>query len=283
MLVADVVFDPTSSARDNAADPTDPTDACDPEFADACGHVGSLVTPSDSSFVLGPTVPGRWGLGPIGTGATITYSFAVGDGYRTGETNSDARVVPLDTFIPFSREAIEAEVRHAFDAWEAVADLTFVEVPDDGARFDSLFTTSGDIRIGGHAFDGPGGALAHGFFPPSFLKTAPGDIHFDTADDWTIGFEGDGFDIFQVMAHEIGHAIGLNHTTTPGSLMNAHYSEAFRGPQASDIAGAVYLYGPPATVPEPASFALFAAGSLLLAIRQRSRSLHHAPAQRTNA
>ena len=90
---------PTTSSSNHA---TDPTNACEQGFADACGQeAGSLATPPGSSFVLGPSVPGRWSLDEIGTGATITYSFAVGDGYRTGELNAEGRIVPLDTFIPF--------------------------------------------------------------------------------------------------------------------------------------------------------------------------------------
>lgn len=78
-----------------------------------------------------------------------------------------------------------------------------------------------------------------------------GDIHFDTADTWKIGFGGAGFDIFQVMAHEIGHAIGLDHTGVSGSLLEPFYSEAFSGPQAEDIAGAQAIYGAPQDVFEP--------------------------------
>jgi hypothetical protein len=37
--------------------------------------------------------------------------------------------------------------------------------------------------------------------------------------------------------------LGLADTSATGALMNASYSEAFSGPQADDIAGAVYLYG----------------------------------------
>jgi hypothetical protein len=154
-----------------------------------------------------------------------------------------------------------AAVTAAFAAWSSVANITFVEVADDGAAFNAA-TTSGDIRLGGHAFDGPGGTLAHGFFPPVNGFTAAGDIHFDTAEAWKIGFGGPGFDIFQVMAHEIGHAIGLDHTGVPGSLMNPFYTEAFAGPQADDIAGAVFLYGSPVvvppTVPVPAALPLLA-------------------------
>jgi len=138
-----------------------------------------------------------------------------------------------------------AAIEAAFAAWSAVADIQFVEVADSGLPFNQPGAT-GDIRIGGHFFDGAGGTLAHGFFPPNNGASAAGDIHFDTGDAWDTAWDGgaNGFNIFQVMAHEIGHAIGLSHTGVPGSLMNPFYTEAFQGLQADDIAGAQFIYGP---------------------------------------
>ena len=222
-------------------------------------------TPVSGDFVLGPSSPGKWGSPVLGTGAVVTWSLM-----PSGSATEDASAtVALSAFMPVG---FHGAITAAFAAWSAVADITFIEVADDGADFNAP-TASGDIRIAGTLLDGAGATLAHGYYPPLNGLTAAGDIHFDTGDTWKLGFGGAGFNIFQVAAHEIGHAIGLNHTGVAASLMNPFYTEAFIGPQLDDIAGAQFIYGPaPASsVPEPASTALLVSGLLIVAFRARRR------------
>ena len=208
--------------------------------------------PISADFTLGGTTPGKWGPPVFGTGATVTWSL-MGSGFETDIGPGTS--VDLATFMP---AGFKDAIISAFDAWSAVADLTFIEMPDPGVGWLDVGADVVDIRITGHTFDGPGGTLAHAFFPPVNGGAAAGDMHFDVDELWKLGFGGPGFDIFQVTAHEIGHAIGLEHTTIPGSLMNPFITEAFHGPQADDIAGAQFIYGPAAIlVPEPSSLALF--------------------------
>lgn len=223
-----------------------------------------LISGSVQAFVLGPTAPGKWGSPVFGTGATISWSL-MPTGTSCAAEAAGCTISALGDFMP---AGYMASLLAAFTAWEAVADVTFVMVADDGAAFNAP-TTSGDIRIGGHLFDGPGGTLAHGFYPPVNGATAAGDIHFDTSELWKIGFGGPGFDIFQVFVHELGHALGLAHTAVPGSLMNPFYTEAFAGPQADDIAGMVFLYGAPdIDVPAPSALLLMCLGLLAFVVRR---------------
>ncbi len=217
-----------------------------------------FILPSISSaYVLGPTSPGKWGSPVMGTGATVSYSFM-----PTGPACDNGACSSLGDFMP---TGYAAEIERAFDAWAAVANLTFVEVADGGEDWNTS-GTSGDIRFGGEFFDGSGGTLAHGFFPPVNGSTAAGDIHFDFDDNWEIGMDGSGdgfFDIFTVALHEIGHALGLGHVNGVLAVMNPFYAE-LGALQADDIAGMQFLYGradpQPPQVPAPATLLLFLAG-----------------------
>ncbi|XP_013206591.2 stromelysin-3 isoform X2 [Microtus ochrogaster] len=89
-------------------------------------------------------------------------------------------------------------------------------------------------------FDGPGGILAHAFFPKTHRE---GDVHFDYDETWTIG-DNQGTDLLQVAAHEFGHVLGLQHTTAAKALMSPFYT--FRYPLSlspDDRRGIQHLYG----------------------------------------
>ena len=230
--------------------------------------IGALVVPTAASaYVLGPTTPGKWGNPAMGTGATVTWSY-MNTGVGCAAEFAGCSISALSSFMP---AGFGTQIQAAFSAWSAVANLTFVFVAvDNGVAFNAAGTNA-DIRIGGHAFDGAGGTLAHGFFPPSNGITAAGDIHFDIAESWLLAPAPGSFDIFQVMAHELGHALGLDHTNVPNSLMDPFYTTAYLGPQADDIAGMQFIYGAPVTanVPEPTTLALVGLALLGLSLRRR--------------
>ena len=58
---------------------------------------------------------------------------------------------------------------------------------------------------------------------------------------WKVGFDGDlqRYDLRYTFAHEIGHAIGLDHPMGAGQIMGYRYEERFRELQAGDISGVV--------------------------------------------
>src|SRR5262249_26038695 len=95
-------------------------------------------------------------------------------------------------------------------------------------------------------FDGPGGVLAHTYYPaPPNSETIAGDMHLDADENWQIGA---GVDLFSVALHEAGHALGFGHTDSPGTLMYPSY-RFLAGLSDADIARIRDLYG--SSAPEP--------------------------------
>jgi len=76
----------------------------------------------------------------------------------------------------------------------------------------------------GYPFDGPGGILAHTFYPaPPNPESIAGDMHFDDDETWRIGVNTD---LFSAALHEVGHALGLGHSDNPNDVMYPYYKMA---------------------------------------------------------
>ncbi|XP_034252667.1 matrix metalloproteinase-17-like isoform X2 [Thrips palmi] len=144
-------------------------------------------------------------------------------------------------------DGVNALMVRAFDAWSAYGRLRFTRAAQP---------SEADITIafgrGNHGdwfpFDGPGGILAHAFYPYE-MATYGGDIHFDDDEQWAADpnatelYNG-AVDLFLVAVHEMGHSLGLGHSPDPESIMFPYYqskSESFKLGQ-DDILGMYELY-----------------------------------------
>ena len=202
----------------------------------------AMPDPLDYSFFPNEN---KWGASAVlGTsGGTVSYSF-MDNGisiYDGGEPATNTAITSLTNY----QVCFKAEIIVAFAAWSAVADIDFVEVVDNGLATNNP-AANGLIRIGAHAFDGVSGTLAHAWAPllqsEHYLFPDAGDLHFDTAENWTC--DTTGIDIGVVALHEIGHSIGLAHSTVLNAIMYPFYNPALTGLDIDDIDGAVALYGP---------------------------------------
>ncbi len=131
-------------------------------------------------------------------------------------------------------------LRAGFDEWARYSTLTFQEVsrPEE-ADIEMIFSTRGP-EVGGI-----GGVLAYATFPRD-----GGDIVFDDSEPWS-AFDGSPFDLFMVATHELGHALGLDHSSIRSALMYPVVNDLTTGLTEDDVAAIQALYGLPDTDKPP--------------------------------
>lgn len=223
----------------------------------------------------------RWQ--PPADGAPIVTYRLLNTATEFGGARNCASMTSLEGLVhdsQLSMPAVQSEIRAAFAMWEAVANIRFQEVPSD---------IQADISIGAQR-EPDGWAFADVFYdvaaPGATKPISRSLVCLNPSKRWKVGFDGDlkTYDIRYTVAHEIGHAIGLDHPQGLDQMMGYRYEERFRTLQPGDVSGAVALYGPshqpsqtetaasvqtaPAVAPQPKAFA-GSAGTRGLSTRSR--------------
>lgn len=139
------------------------------------------------------------------------------------------------------QQAFETAIEEALAAWSDVVDVQFTQTNTPN------LTDSLDFEFA--RLDGQNGTLAQAYFPDDVNRARiAGDVQFDIAESWELGNARGraAFDLTLVAAHEIGHAIGIDHIATGEAVLNASVSsrESFSGLTARDIDAALSLYAP---------------------------------------
>lgn len=135
-------------------------------------------------------------------------------------------------------------IKNAFNTFANAVQITFTQVQIDenpDIEIDFGRATCRDYIM-------VGGTLAHADFPPGcsiMTQNTPLPLHFDDEEhQWSIGSDPNAYDIETVALHEIGHCLGLMHTSVVGAVMFPTVSSNFTltSLQPDDISGIRSLY-----------------------------------------
>jgi hypothetical protein len=187
----------------------------------------------EGRLLLYATTGGHWTYP-----AEVTYSI-VPDGTSIGGTPSNLQQV-LGT-----KSGWQQQIQQAAAAWEAVAGINLVQVPDDGSPIGTAGNQQGDPRFGDIRIGGmpqSGGQLGFAYAPPPFNGgTNAGDIFFNTTQSWQTN--GTTYDLMTVAIHEFGHALGMAHSAIPKAVMYASYTGTKQTLTTDDTSGIQSVYG----------------------------------------
>ena len=188
----------------------------------------------------------KWGSALLGAdGGTVYWSFA--------DPAKGHRFFDWDAAITGD---FQSEIARAFDRWQSVADIRFVEVTD---------SPDVDIRLGFDSIDGNGGIAGETQYasgPDNRFQAA--EISFDDDEGWHLqnGVEVSSLNasFYVVALHEIGHSLGLDHYNARPAVMNAVLTPSVTDLTQSDKDGITALYGDTTPPVEPQSTLLVALG-----------------------
>jgi hypothetical protein len=182
----------------------------------------------------------KWGAPALGTaGEEVTYGFA-GAVTRYPDALNCRVLAPADRLAVAAggEQRLREVAAAAFGLWSGVADVRFRparagEVPD--------------VTIGAQ---GRPDRVAFANVWPDRTRAARGvaplaraTICLNPTLAWSTDGRSGGLDLGTVLAHEIGHVIGLDHPGPTGALMGYRDQGDVDRLMAGDIAGSVVLYG----------------------------------------
>jgi len=193
----------------------------DPILIETGGSLLNLAVPSQNQALSAEIAPPHWNK------EFVTYRIA------NCPTSLDC-------------ESAKAAVRQAIEAWDAVCGLRLDELAEGG----DIVVSWESGEHGDHSpFDGPGGKVAHAAYPYTNGKYwLDGDLHLDAAENWIVGDSVGPFPeevhLKTAVMHEIGHSLGLPHSSDADSMMWPVY-KGIRILSAGDVAAIQKIYGPP--------------------------------------
>ncbi len=167
--------------------------------------------------------------------ADISYSL-VPDATEWSSARGSGSSVLFETLNGLApTDAWQRNVATAFQTWANHTNLNFHRVGDDGAPRGAV-THNEDIRIGGIT---AGTVAGWASFPG---RGGGGDITLRTTTGILTSKYWSETAFTSLLTHEIGHALGLDHSQVLGAAMGVR--SPYVGLSADDIAGIQEIYGP---------------------------------------
>jgi hypothetical protein len=191
----------------------------------------------------------KWGTAAYGARADISYGFAGKEHFFPDAINC-RKLAPAEALTGGSgsdRGRLEGALAAAFAMWSEAAGVAFRPAHGDEPPH-ILIGAQREPQGIAYANVWHDEAAASGGIAPLTRAT----ICLNPDLSWFSASASPGaevFDLRTVLAHEIGHAIGLDHPGATGALMAYRNQGVLDALRPGDIAGALALYGPPQAGP----------------------------------
>ena len=184
--------------------------------------------------------------GALVEGAIAEAFSLYGDGWPADAGGIELRYQIANSPGDIPLDLVAAEIRRALAEWAKHGNVRFVPTLDGQGDATIAIRFARGSHGDAYPFDGPGRVLAHTFYPsPPNPEPLAGDMHLDADETWGIGVNTD---LYTVVLHELGHALGIGHSDQPGAVMYPYY-RSLSILSSNDIAAVQSLYGAAQSLP----------------------------------